>query len=550
MKEFSWIFLLGGLSFFFFGLKYARSGLQLLAGDRLRVAIAKLTTNRLRALGLGTFITVILQSSTATLLMLVSLAGTGLIMLPQAFGVILGADIGTTVVVILLSIKKISDYALLLVVAGFVLDWISKESKQRKYFGQFLFGFGMVFYGMKLMTGTTASLANDPLARTIFELLNSHPFALLVASILFTVLVQTSAATIGMAIALGMSGIVSLETAIPVVLGANIGTCFSVILSSVGSNINGKRVAIAHLFLKASGVFLVMPFIHESVGILEKFSGLLTRFLPFIQPGIAGNIALFHLFFNVALALFFLPLLPFGVWAVSKLVPEKIQEGAFGPKYLDRSALETPPLAFAQAKQEILRIAQLTLDLYKNCLKIFDRKIVIDQVLLQIESQDDKVDFLEKAVRFYLARISQEMLTDQQSDQQMALLTLAGELEGVGDVISKELASLAKKRAKTGRIFSEQGWLELHQLHERGTSIFELTLSVIVSPNAELTQQVVRQAAQFEELEQELRQAHIQRLNLGTPESFETSSIHLDVMANLRRINAHLVHIAQVSPRT
>ncbi|MBI4223676.1 MAG: Na/Pi symporter, partial [Deltaproteobacteria bacterium] len=168
MTEFSWLVLLGGLTFFFFGLTYARRGLQSLAGDRMRLAIAHLTGNRFAALGTGALITVVLQSSTATILMLMSLASTGLLSLTQAFGVILGADIGTTLVVILISIKKISDYALLLVILGFFLEWVFKNSKGIYYTGRVLFGFGLIFYGMKLMTATAAPLAGDPNYQILF----------------------------------------------------------------------------------------------------------------------------------------------------------------------------------------------------------------------------------------------------------------------------------------------------------------------------------------------------------------------------------------------
>lgn len=545
--SFSWILLFGGLAFFFFGLKYARLGLQLLSGDRMRLAIAHLTENRFKALALGTFITVILQSSTATILMLISLASTGLLALSQAFGVILGADIGTTFVVILLSIKKISDYALLLVVVGFLLEWLLKSSKKIKYAGQVLFGFGMLFYGMKLMTQTAAPLAANPQARILFELLAHHPVALLVAAVGLTILVQTSAVTIGMAMALGLSGVLDFSSAIPIVFGANVGTCFSAMAASFGGNVNGKRVAVAHLFVKVAGVLLAMPFIPSIVWVVEKISETLTHWFVFIQPGVAGNIAIVHLLFNVALAGLFLPFTPLGIWVVSRLVPERARSESFGPKYLDKGALDTPPLAFAQAKQEILRIANLTRDLYGGCLKMLERSLDIDRVVSEIEEIDDKVDLLDREVRFYLAAISQEELTDAQTSQQMGLLSVAADLEGIGDIISKELARLARKKSAKERVFSEQGWEDIQSLHRSGLDNFALAIAVFMAPNEELVRKVLHHGEHFDELETKLRQAHIQRLHAGQPEVFETSSIHLDVLGNLRRINAHLVHIAQLA---
>lgn len=547
MAEFSGILFLGGLSFFFFGLSSARNALQLLAGDRLRSFITRLTNNRIMAVGLGTLITVSLQSSTATILMLISLAATGLLTLPQAFGIILGADIGTTVVVILLSIKEVADYALLLVVFGFGLESIARGSKQMRYTGRILFSFGMLFYGMHLITQTAHPLALDPNAQFIFTLLSTHPIAMLILSILFTVLVQTSAATIGMVIALALAGAVTLPSAIPVVLGANIGTCFSPILASLTSNTNGRRVAMAHLFVKIVGVTLAMPFIPHIAVWIEKISFWVTHWVPFIHPDVAGQIAIVHLLFNVALACFFLPLVPFGVWVVSRFLVEGKREEQFGPKYLEETALETPPLAFAQAKREILRIANMTYDLHHDCLKMFDVGFDSDRVLREIEERDDKIDLLDRAVRFYLAKIARESLTDLQATQQMNLLSITAELEGVGDVISKELSRLADKKLSTKRSFSQEGWIDIQKLHQMGLDNFSLVISVFASPDEELFRKVVRQGEHFNAMEQQLRQAHIQRLHAGSPEAFETSSIHLDVLGNLRRINDHLVHLAQLA---
>ncbi len=550
MSHFSWILFLGGLVFFFFGLNHARGGLQLLAGDRLRLAIAKLTQNRFVATGFGALVTVILQSSTATILMLMSLASTGLLTLTQAFGVILGADIGTTVVVILLSIKKIADVALLLVVLGFLSESLFKNFKPVCYSGRVLFGFGLVFYGMKLMTQTAEPLAANPDAILLFELMAHNPLLLLLLSIVLTILLQTSAATIGMAIALSLAGLLSLPTAIPIVLGANIGTCFSALAVSLGSNINGKRVALAHLFVKVTGVALAMPFIVPIARAMDTAALWITGLFPMIQPGVAGQVALVHLAFNLALALLFLPFIRFGIWFLCKLLPEARPTELFGPKYLDKKALETPALAFAQAKQELLRIANLTKDLYRDSLKMFGRALDADRVLLEMEERDDKIDLLERAVRFYLTRISQETLSEEQADQEMALLSVGNDLEGIGDIISKELSRLAQKKQKRGRVFSLEGWEDIQRLHQSGQESFNLAIAAFAAPHEELTRKSLHQGRHFDALEEDLRESHIARLHAQKPESFETSSIHLDVLGNFRRINAHLVHIAEVALKT
>ena len=545
-EHFSWAWFLGGLVLFYFGMVNARNGLQLLAGDKLRLAIAHLTGNRFRALSLGMLVTVILQSSTATTVILVSFAATGLLTVPQSFGVILGADIGTTLVVVLLSIKKMAEYSLGMIVVGFLWQWIIREEKL-KFVGNIVFSFGLVFFGMFLMTNTTRPLAMDPVALQVFGFLAAHPVITFFAATFFTGLGQASAATIGLAMALAHAGAISLESALPMVLGANVGTTTVALAASLGSNTSGKRVAVAHLFVKAVGAAIVLPLLPQCIACIGGLNTLLTELVSFLHVGVTGEIAIFHLMFNVGLAVLFLPILPLGVWFVSKLVPESKTKEVFGPKYLDAAALETPALAFAQAKREILRIAGLTQTLYKDCLALFQPTVNFDRLVGDIQARDDQIDLLDRKVRFYLAKLSKEMLTESQGAQQMSLLAITADCEGIGDVISRELVRLARKKAERHRSFSEEGWEEIKKLHRAIAENFEITLSVLTSPHEEIIQRVIRHGEQIKEMEVELHQTHIQRLHEGQPETFETSSIHLDILANLRRINGYLMHMADAS---
>lgn len=546
MKEFSWLMLLGGLVFFFFGLTYARSGLQMLAGDRLRLMVARMTRSRMRAFSLGAIITVVLQSSSGVILMLISMASTGLITLSQGFGVILGADIGTTFVALLLSFKKITDYALVLMILGFILEKYMRKSKKMRYSGKALLGFGFVFYGMKMMTEMAGPLMEDPSAVQIFSVLSYHPVGLLLSGTLLTVIVQSSAATIGMAIALGFAGVLNLEAAIPVVLGANVGTTVTALLAGFNSsNINGKRIGVAHLAVKIFGVIVAMPFLAHIAAWMGQMDDWVYGFLPFIRAGVSGSIVWTHLLFNLSLALIFLPLLPVGVWVICKLVPEDQRLQKFGPKYLDDKALTTPPLAFAQAKQEILRVANIAFDLYRDLLGMFDSQGDAEDCIRDITERDDKIDLLDRQIRFYLAKISQEGLTPLQADQQMTLLAITSGIESIGDVISKDLAALAQKRCDKKVVFSTEGWKEIQKLHQVGSENFSFALSAITSGEESLILRVVHHSETLQHLEGELRQAHIQRLHEKRLESFETSSIHLDILGNLRRIDQYLIQIVQ-----
>lgn len=547
MEEFSWASMIGGLAFFFFGLGSARHGLQLAAGERLRLLLSKLTYNRFFAVGLGALITVILQSSSATTVILVSFAETGLMTLTQAFGVILGADIGTTLVVILLSFKKITHYALFLVAIGIAMERFSKNQRI-KYIGSVVLGFGMLFFGMHLMSSAAVPLRNSPVALKAFQFLANNPFWNLVFATVFTGIIQASAATIGLAMALSYSGALPFEACIPIVLGANVGTCITAGLSCFGMGTAGRRVAVSHVMVKVLGVALVFPFINYIADIINYINEFVSKLAFMSSLATAGKIALTHLIFNIFLATFFLPFIGSCVWLVKKIVPEKA--GAlevFGPKYLDSAALGTPSLAFAQAKLEVMRIASIAHDMFSHILNIFRLNVDFDHLVEKIAKADDKIDMLEKHVRFYLAKVSQRNLTEAQAATQMSLVAIGKEFEDIGDAISRDILNLARKKRKKLARFSDEGWAELTRLHKLTMDAFDLTVSMIMHPHEDIAKKVSRHDKELSELEQELRQSHLQRLHEMLPETYETSTIHLDLMNQFRLIAGKLVRVTRAA---
>lgn len=547
MNQLSWISVFGGLAFFFYGLEKAREGLQLVAGDRMKILMGKLAHNRFFGLGLGTVLTIILQSSSATTVILVSFAEVGLMNLTQAFGVILGSGIGTTFVVILLSFKKITDFALLFIAIGIVVERLSKNQTFR-YSGSIAMGFGMIFFGMHLMTAAVSPLRDSPIAASIFEFLALHPYLNLIFAALFTGVIQASAATIGLAIALSFSGALSFEAAIPIVLGANIGTCMTAILSSIGMTTPGRRVAATHVLIKTLGVILVMPFLDHVASWVEYVNQWITHQTVLVSISTSSKIALTHLLFNIALAIFFLPLITPGVWLVQKLLPDKPnKEKLFGPKYLDEAALSTPPLAFAQAMHEIMRVAKIAKELLANVFDLFKPEANYDAAIAVTLSTDDKIDRLEKAVRFYLAAISQKVLSESQARRQIALTTIGGELEDIGDLVSKDIIHLARKKRQKMTRFSQEGWEELKRMHKMTMHTFDLTLTMLMRPHPDISQQILAYHQNINEVFQELQASHLHRLHDKLPESYETSSIHLELLSHFRNISSKLTRIAQIS---
>jgi phosphate:Na+ symporter len=543
MNNFDWTLMVGGLAFFFFGLQTARDGLQLAAGERLKLLMGRITNNRFMAMGLGALVTIILQSSSATTVILVSFAETQLITLVQAIGVILGADIGTTFVVVLLSFKKITKFALVIFAVGLALESLSKK-QQTRYIGSIILGFGLIFFGMHLMSSSAIPLRESEVATTIFAYLGDHPYMNLLFATIFTGIIQASAATIGLAIALSFSGTLSFEASIPIVLGANIGTCITAGLACLGMKTAGRRVAVSHVVIKILGVIMVMPFLTNIAGWVNGINEFINTQTSILLPT-SGKIALTHLLFNIFIAMFFLPFIAPLAKLVKRLVPEskELKEG-FAPKYLDKAALETPPLAFAQAKHEILRISKISKEMFVELFDMFKNDEDIEAAVKDIQSKDDRIDMLEKAVRFYLSRISQKELTEEQGTQQTALVTIAGEFETIGDFISKDIVALARKKQKKISRFSDEGWAELKQMHKKVMENFELTVTMLMHCHEDIAKKVFRNSEEIKEMEQDLRASHMQRLHEKCIESYETSTIHLDLLSEFRAVNHTLAKTA------
>ncbi len=541
-QSFSAIAFLGGMAIFMYGIRLSKIGVQLLAGDRLRSLVASLTDNRVAALMIGILVTLILQSSTATTVMLVGFASTGTITLVQAMGVMLGADIGTTFVVVLLSIRHLTDYALTLLIAGVVLDIVSHR-KRRQYISMVLVGFGFVFFGMQLMIQDTVPLRTNPLISEIFTTVGQNPPYAFFAAILFTAFVQNSATTLGLTIALTISGLLNFQEALPIVLGANVGTCAGSLLTSFGGGPSAKRVAVAHLLLKSAGASVAMAFLPAFGNLIAS----LAAHLSATQNNPATMVALTHVTFNLILTAVFLPFISQGAWLVRKIVPEPLlpEDQTFGPKYLDVKSLETPALAFANAKREILRMAEIAEEMFSQINEVFQNND--RERMAEIEEEDDKVDMLDREVKFYLAKISQESLNPEQARMQLNLVAITSDLEEVCDIINRNILELAEKKMAKGSEFSDDGRAEIEDFHTKITENFQLAISVLASGDEAICRKILRHEKHLADLEDRYREAHLLRLNKGLKETIETSSIHLDLLANFRRVNSKLTAIARAA---
>ncbi len=523
--------LLIGLVFFMYGSRLACEGLQQRAGDKMRALVTSLTRNRFMALIAGIILTVILQSSSATAILLVGFANAGIISLIQAMGVLLGGSIGTTITVQIISFQW-SQYIRWTIVIGFLMIFFGKRPPTRSL-GQIFLGFGLLFLGMQTMATAGQPLQQSVLFQDLLIALEANPILTLIMAAIFTSIVQSSAVTLGLTLSLAFNNLMPLSTALPIILGANVGNIAGAFLASWQMKVEGKRIAWAQLLYKVAGVGLIFPF-------LDPFA----RFVEQTSSSLPHQIANAHTLYNLAVSLAFLPFLSLGAWVVRRIVPDvpEMTQGGFQTLYLTERALETPALAFAQATREILRMAEQAQRMFSDALYAFQTE---DRTFLdEVSSRDDIIDFLEHRIKLYLTKLSRSKLTEEQAARELELISFTTELENVGDIIELNVIELARKKMEKHLEFSKEGFAEICDFHKKIEENFELAIAAFATGDTEIARKLLRHKRKLAEIAKDLRESHIQRLHRGLRESIETSSIHLDLISNLRRINSHLCSIA------
>jgi phosphate:Na+ symporter len=518
--------LFGGTALLLYGIRLSGDSLQRAIGGRLRQMLTVMSRTRLAAVVSGALVTSIIQSSAATTLMLIGFVAAGLMTFRQTLGVILGADLGTTLTVQLIAFR-VTDYALLLVGVGFAGTFLARRSTP-KDLGQAVLGLGLMFLGLKLVLDGVAPLKSNPLAIDLLEAATATPIIAVLAAAFFSALVSSSAATIGLALALATQELITLPGAVAIVLGANVGTCATALAASVGATAEAKRVAVAHIAFKLLGAALVFPLI-----------GPFTAVVAVTAADPARQVANAHTLFNLGISLLFLPFTPAAAWAIERLVPQgPTEETPFRTKYLDERALDQPSLALGQAHREAMRMADVVQGMLRDALMAFrsDSMAMIEE----IEKRDDQVDFLEREIKLFLARLGREAMGPELSRKEIGMISFIGNLENIGDIIDKNLMELARKKYYQGRRFSEAGWAEIQEFHGLASKNLERAIAAFAATDKALAQEVLDQRPLMRSRERELRESHLGRLRAGLAESLETSEIHLDILTNLKRISSHV----------
>ncbi len=511
----------GGVAVFILGMEFAKEGLTGAAGGRLRAIVARTTGSRFKALAAGVVATALLQSSSATTVILVSLASTGIIALAPAIGVILGADIGTTLTVQILAFP-VKDYGLLIVAAAYAGRMMVGRGSALRGVMESLMGFGFLFFGMMLMGNGAAPLRDVP---SVQEVLKTSPIVGVLASAAVTAVIQSSAATIGIAISLTHQGAIDLQAAIPIVLGANIGTCATALLASAVAKAEGRRVAVAHVLTKVVAVVVFLPLIEVLRLGAEWMGG---------DP--ARQVANAHTLFNLATAFMFLPFLAPLARFIERTFPFQPKEQEFGPVYLDPGGLKEPSIALANVTREIFRMAEVVERMLGWAL---DALVKSDEAaIVRMEDEDAKVDRLDKEIKFYLAKVPKRLIGDRLGEEVLFLFSVSNDLEEVGDVISKNLVALARKKRRLGCQFSDEGLREISEYHAAVLANFKLAMSAFATRDPAIADRVIAEKRRLRGLLEEMEQRHVDRLAQGVVATFDTASLHMNVLGHLSRVNS------------
>lgn len=522
--------VIGGLGLFLYGMTLMGDGLQKAAGKRLKAIVGALTKSTLRGVIVGAIVTAIIQSSSGTTVMVVGFVNAGIMNLNQALGVIMGANIGTTMTGILIALN-LNKYAPLLIGVGTLLVLMSKN-KTLKSTGEAVLGFGILFLGMKTMEGGLKPLGNTPFFVNAMATLDSPILGVLVGFIV-TAIVQSSSAVVGIIQALGMQGLISIGAAFPILLGSNIGSTMTAALSSLGAHKTAKRAALLHFLFNfiGSGFFLI-------IFILTK--GVFVNFMESTFQTLPGQIAMSHLGFNVLNTLLLFPFVNQLVALAEKLIPGKDNEDRI-TIYLDERMLKTPSIALGQAMKETMRMSDFVKTSQKEV-----RDLIINNRNRNYENimkREDTINSMQREITSYVVELSRSSnLSESEHRDIDDLLYMINDIERVGDHL-KNICELYDDIEKDSVVFSDEGKEKMNIIFDKCEDAFALAIESFDKNDKEIAKQVMDIENEVDKLEEEYRQSHIKRLSNKYVDA-APGIVFLDCISNLERISDHSNNIA------
>ncbi len=522
--------IVGGLGLFIFGIKVMGDGLQKAAGQKMRDILSHLTNNRIIGTGLGALVTSVVQSSSATTVMVVGFVNAGLMTLVQAIPIIFGANIGTTITAQLIAFK-LTDYALPIIGVGAAMHLFGKR-KKTKQMGEAILGFGVLFLGLSIMSSGVKPLGNSPIIKESFTRFSHNPFLGILVGTIATAIVQSSSVTTGIVLALASIGLLDINGALPIVLGTNIGTCVTAMLASIGTNLSAKRAAASHVMFNVFGTMIAIILLPIYRLLVLQSSADLMR-----------QIANFHTIFNVVNTAIFIGFTAFFARFVEKIVPGKEITVERGPKYLAKNLLNTPSIAIDAARKEILRTLGFAKEMVENSTKAFYERN--RKELQKVVAREDMIDELQEAITDYLVKITEREITEKEASMIPSLIHTINDIERIADH-AVNIAELAERRIDYGLKFSKQAYEEAKRVDSIIKEMINDSTTAFQNNDKNLAKSVLNKEKRVNNLVIEYRGTHVDRLSKGICKH-TSSVVFIDLLMNFEKIGDHLTNIAQAT---
>ena len=524
------ISLLGGLGLFIYGMKIMGDGLENAAGEGLKNILEKVTKNPIIAVVVGAIVTAVIQSSSATTVMVVGFVNAGLMNLAQAAGIIMGANIGTTITAQLVAFK-LTDIAPLFVFVGAMIVMFAKMQK-KKEIGNIILGFGILFIGMGMMSEAMEPLRESAMFQQILLTIADKWYLGVIAGALVTAVLQSSSATTGILVALANAGAISIAGALPIVLGCNIGTCITAMLSTVGTNKTAHRAAMMHLIFNVTGTLIFLPLLA---------TGWLAEIVSSMSSVVSKQIANAHTIFNITNTLIMLPLIPILIKLVTWIIQGEDEDEKQGPKYIDDRLLETPVIAAGQVIKETIRMATKA---KKGLVLSIDAFKTNDESLVQKVYENEKIiNILEESITTYLVKLSKCELSDKEKNIVAATFHIVNDIERIGDH-AENLADLTLQKINKSLEYSKDAIEELESIYSSTLEALDIAIESYESRDVSKARSIVEVEAQIDKKQKRFRDLHIKRLYDGRCNAY-TGAIFLDILSNLERIGDHSTNIAE-----
>lgn len=527
----------GGLGLFFLGMKLMGDGLELAAGNKLRTLLEKITANKYLGMLVGLVVTAVIQSSSATAAMVVGFTNAGLMELAQTVGILFGSKIGTCMTSVLLSFDMGSIVPLFIFAGVIVIMFVKKNNY--KYYGQILAGFGILFYGMTVMSDGLKELNSEGAIDNILSSVN-NPFIGLALGTIITAIIQSSSASVGILMALGAAGAIGVDQAIYIVYGMNLGACMPAFLSAMGAKRNAKQVAILNLLITLFGVILLVP-----LTMILPISSTIESILP---GNVSAQISASHIFFNVVNMVVLMPFSTLMVKLTQKMLPyhEDPEKDKMAVEFIDNRILTTPPMAVLQCEKEVARLTRLVQKNYnRSLIAFFDRdKDSIDKVL----DREKVIDYLSKSITDYIVKINGLDIEDHDRQIVAAMYSAIQDLERIGDH-AENIVEYTRTVLEEDLKFSDTAITEMRDICEKCRTLMELSFAMFNAQGAspELIERIIQVEDEVDECKDDFKIKHIARMNEGTCNA-ESGAVFLNMLIDIERVGDHAINVAFAIP--